>query len=93
MKFYRDKDNNNNNWFKIVDNKLTAIYFNLYYLGRVPFFYTKFYKNGKLHNSKNSSCINCKCGKEFCLNGVLYGYAFDFTKESWRRFCKLKVFL
>ena len=94
MKFYKDKDYNNiNYWARIVNNKLTAIYFNFYYLGRMPFFYTKFYKNGKFHNSKNSSCINCKGEKDFFLNGIRYGYEFDFTKKSWRRFVKLQVFL
>ncbi len=94
MKFYKDKDKANiNYWTRIVNNKLTAIYFNFYYLGRMPFFYTQFYKNGKLHNSKNLSCINCKSEKDFSLNGIRYGNESNFTKHSWRKFVKLKVFL
>jgi len=57
-----------------------------------------FIKNGEMHNDKNFSHIqyssNCK---EFWLNGKLIGYsdAFkqDFDKFSWRKYCKLKIFL
>jgi hypothetical protein len=80
MKFYRDI-----NWNKIINNKLTAIYldYNIY-----------FYKDGKIHNSKNVAYIRYDNRyKEFYLNGKLYGNQDTFTKESWRRFVKLQVFL
>ncbi len=31
--------------------------------------------------------------KEFVLNGICYGCEDDFTKQTWRRFVKLKAFL
>jgi hypothetical protein len=71
---------------KIIYNKLSAIYD--YNNG-----YTEFYKKGNLHNTKNGS-YNNDCGyKEFYLNGKYYGDQNDFTKESWRKFAKLKAFL
>ena len=52
-----------------------------------------FYKNGKYHNSKNAAIINYIGYKEFSLNDEYYGDEYDFTKQSWRRFVKLKFFL
>ena len=66
-------------------NNLTAIYDNYYNV--------IFYKNGKRHNSKNTSYISKNGRKEFCLNAIYYGSEEDFTKKSWRRFVKLQAFL
>jgi hypothetical protein len=85
MKFYVDDTYNHVYWYKIYDNKLTAIYYNG--------FAVRFYKNGKKHNNKNAALIRPKGHKEFVLNNKLYGYHDSFTKESWRRFCKLQAFL
>ena len=85
MKFYKDNDYYNNYWLLILDKKLNAIYNSLHYV--------VFFKNGKRHNAKNAAFIANNVYKEFNLNGNSYGYEDNFTKESWRRFCKLKVFL
>ncbi len=84
MKFYRNKNNEYCYWDKIIDNKLTVIYFshNIW-----------FFKNGKLHNSKNAAYIRHDGYKQFCLNGTCYGFEYHFNKESWRKFSKLKAFL
>ena len=83
MKFYKYNDGS---YFdnKIVNNKLTAIYldYNVY-----------FYKNGKMHNSKNAAYADYNNFKHFHLNGKFYGYEGTFTKESWRRFVKMQAFL
>jgi hypothetical protein len=79
MKFYK-----NINYKFIYENVLTAIYICPYYIA--------FYKNGKLHNTKNSAHIN-GIFNSYYLNNEFYGDNNDFTKESWRRFCKLKAFL
>ena len=81
MKFYKSK-----NLYKIGKFSLTAIYDNSSYV--------EFYKNGKRNNCKNAA-IFCIDGyyKDFSLNGKFYGNQGKFTKESWRRFCKLKAFL
>ncbi len=71
---------------KIYTNKLTAVYFN-------NNSYVQFYKNGKYHNSKNASYIFISGYKEFWFNNKRYGTEKDFTKQTWRRFVKLKVFL
>ncbi len=86
MKFYTENKNYINYRDKILINKLTAIYYN-------KNSYIQFFKNGKYHNSKNADFINNKGLKDFSLNGEYYGKNEDFTKESWRRFCKLKIFL
>ena len=83
MKFYRH--NPKYNYFKIlVDNNLTGVYSS---------FSVQFFKNGKFHNSKNADYINSNNNKIFSLNGKRYGDHKDFTKQSWRRFIKLKAFL
>lgn len=69
----------------IIDNKLTAIISDPYNIS--------FYQNGLKHNDKNAANIKDRVSKTFCLDGKLYGYENDFTKESWRKFTKLKVFL
>ena len=83
MKFYIRK-NNNYYWAKIIKYKLTSIYIDS--AGII------FLKNGIVHNAKNAAYIMFK-NKSFCLNAKHYGYEDDFTKESWRRFVKLQVFL
>ena len=82
MKFYKDINCNDYYW-KIRYNKLNVIYT-----------YNKdilFFKNGKKHNSKNASVFSDFINIQFWLNGKWYGD--DFTKESWRRFVKMQVFL
>jgi hypothetical protein len=86
MKFYIDNENNDY-WNKTKDNKLTSIFISYYKT-------TIFFKNGIFHNNKNSAYINKNNRfKVFYLNGKLYGYHYNFTKESWRRFIKLQAFL
>jgi hypothetical protein len=80
MKFYRDF-----NYNEVRMSKITAIC--SYYYSVV------FYKNGKIHNTKNAAYINGLGYKQFVLNDKYYGVETNFTKESWRRFVKLKVFL
>ncbi len=84
MKFYRDKFIWEY-WRKIINNKLTAIYFTEVYI--------EFFKNGKGHNIKNAAFIRHDGDKQFWLNDKRYGYKFNFTKKSWRRFIKLQVFI
>jgi hypothetical protein len=84
MKFYIDKKIIYY-WDKILNNNLTAIYDNSFAI--------RFYKNGKYHNSKNASYISNNGYKSFYLNGKYYGKLNKFTKQSWRKFVKLKVFL
>ena len=84
MKFYRDIDDSNYYW-KIRVNKLTAIHLN-YWVAR-------FYKNGERHNIKNAAHIGFDGFEIFCLNGKVYDIEKTLTKESWRRFVKLQVFL
>ena len=92
MKFFKDNNFNFNNnfvlkfWLKIINNKLTAIYLN--HKNTVSFF-----KNAKLHNSKNAALIYSNADKEFYLNHLYYGYNNTFTKSSWRKFIKLQAFL
>jgi hypothetical protein len=53
-----------------------------------------FIKKDFLHNVKNAAVLSkYTTRKEYYLNGEFYGTEYDFTKESWRRFCKLKAFL
>jgi hypothetical protein len=88
MKFY--KYNDFNQLLKLVNNKFPFIY-------NYTKFYTAFYNDGAFHNIKNASYIQFDGIKYFCLNGILYGAQYgaqsDYTKESWRRFTKLKAFL
>ena len=83
MKFYIDKLNCYY-WDKILNNKLNAIYYN---------YSIRFFLNGYYHNSKNASYISNNGYKAFYLNGKYYGKLNKFTKQSWRKFVKLKVFL
>ncbi len=80
MKFYKS-----NFYYKIIDNKLNAVY--------SDFYKVVFYKNGLRHNSKNAAFIKYNNCKGFYLNGNFYGYKDDFTKHSWRKFVKLQAFL
>ena len=83
MKFYRVT--NYIYWSRFINSKLNAICCSNYY--------TRFFKNGKLHNSKNASNIDYYGYKQFYLNGNFYGDKYNFTKKSWRKFVKLQVFL
>ena len=85
MKFYKYKYDFDY-WNKIINKKLTCVYSN--------YNYVRFYKNGIKHNIKNFALfdINNKY-KEFFLNGISYGDKYNFTKQSWRRFVKLKAFI
>ena len=96
MKFYIDNNDNDNLFFaKIIKDKLTAIYTNIYIKkkNKKKIFEIEFYKNGKKSNSKNAAYNDSYGYKAFCLNGKLYGDESDFIKESWRRFIKLQAFL
>jgi hypothetical protein len=84
MKFYRDKFDVF--WKKIRESKITAI--NQTYIKSIIF-----YNNGVLHNSKNAAYIRGDIYKTFNLNDKIYGFQHSFTKESWRRFTKLRAFL
>jgi hypothetical protein len=86
MKFYIDSITTFN-LSKIKANKLNAIYITRFYK------LTYFLKNGNYHNIKNAAYINPKGYKEFFLNGISYGDKYNFTKQSWRRFVKLKAFI
>jgi hypothetical protein len=86
MKFYRDK--RFYFWNKIKDNKLNAIH-----LDGCGYNCIRFLKNGLLCNYKNAAYTESSNYKSFFLNNKLYGNESDFTKESWRRFCKLKTFI
>ncbi len=84
MKFYREK----NNIFylhKIAVNLLTCIYCDDIAID--------FGKNAQNHNTKNAAYIRFDGHKCFSLNGKYYGDQNDFTKKSWRRFVKMKVFI
>jgi hypothetical protein len=86
MKFYREKNSYSFYFYDhIIFNKLNSICIST---ERVIFF-----KNGEYHNSKNASYIRCDGYKAFHLNAEYYGNESYFTKESWRRFVKLMVFL
>ena len=85
MKFYKYNYTYTNSFLKILDNKLTAIYSTCNGI--------RFYKNGSYHNTKNNAYTELDNYKEFYLKGKYYGGQNDFTKQSWRRFCKLQIFL
>ncbi len=83
MKFYKDKINGHYSyWHRIYNRKLTAIHSDES---------VRFIKNGRYSNSKNAAFIKYNGVKDFCLDGK--SYKEDFTKESWRRFLKLRAFL
>ena len=85
MKFYKYKPFSN--YLNIIFNyKLNAIY--CYPSGSVTFF-----ENGKCHNAKNATYIFYDGYKKFYLDGKLYGDKRNFTKQTWRKFYKLKAFL
>ena len=84
MKFYKEDRYRFNFWNKIRVMKLNAIYGSCIIVW--------FFKNGKQHNPKNASYI-VGIYKQFFLNGNFYGYESHFTKESWRKFIKMQVFL
>jgi hypothetical protein len=84
MKFYNGTGNIYY-WKLICDQKLTANYCNSISV--------TFYKNGQLHNAKNAAYIAFNGCKQFILNNKHYGTNYTFTKESWRKFIKLKAFL
>jgi hypothetical protein len=82
MKFYKSK------YYVPLfnfDEKFTAIY--------CHYEYVKFVKNGMYHNTKNAAYIRLYGYKDFSLNDIKYGDNYKFTKQSWRRFCKLQAFL
>ena len=84
MKFYIRKSQKY--YLKIIrDKKLTAIY--------SDDIAVDFYKNGKFNNYKNAAYIDNNGYKSFYLNGNKYGDYYNFTKQSWRKFTKLQVFL
>ncbi len=82
MKFYRYNPKYNY-LFKIINNNLIGIYSS---------FSVHFFKNGKLHNTKNAAIIYYNI-KEFYLSGKYCGCEDDFTKQSWRKFVKLQAFI
>jgi hypothetical protein len=85
MKFYKYKCDFDY-WNKIINKKLTCVYSN--------YNYVRFYKNGKKHNIKNFALFDFNNKyKQFFLNGINYFNEKCFTKQSWRKFVKLKVFL
>jgi hypothetical protein len=84
MKFYICRKNINF-YYKIIENKLSAIYSQNEFI--------IFFKYGMYHNSKNAAYVENNGYKEFILNDITFGCAFDFAKKSWRRFCKLQAFL
>ena len=87
LKDFRKKNNDKANifWDLIIVGKLTAIH--------NGFLMVTFYKNGRLHNTKNAAYIYGNKQKQFCLNDKRYVNQKKFTKESWRRFVKIQVFL
>ena len=84
MKFYNNKISSFLE--KIKESKLTAII-------QSDIKSIFFYKNGEMHNNKNAAIIRCDEYKQFRLNGIYYGSKNRFTKESWRKYVKLRAFL
>ena len=85
MKFYKYK--HFENYLNIIFYyKLNAIY--SYQSGTLAF-----YKNGQLHNAKNAAYIAFNGYKQFILNDKYYDSKNKFTKESWRRFVKMQIFI
>ncbi len=85
MKFYKDKKNSLYYLDKIEVYDLTAICIDF-------IFNINFYKNGKIHNTKNAAHIN-SIYKDYYLNNEFYGDQNNFNKQSWRRFIKLQAFI
>jgi hypothetical protein len=83
MKFYKSNSYYGPYLDKILYNKLNAIY---------SYYSVLFFKNGKEYNDKNAAYISNKI-KQFNLNDKFYGTEKDFTKQSWRKFVKLRTFL
>lgn len=79
---------NDKTLINIILNKKDAIYCTFIYNHHIVF-----YKNGMLHNAKNASYIHNSGYKAFYLNDEYYGNHNNFTKQSWRRFVKMQVFL
>ncbi len=89
MKFYVDQ-HKAFYLYKIISKELTAIYNNLLILK------IQFFKSGLINNEKNAAITSNVTGyifKQFWLNNKSYGDENDFTKQSWRKFVKLQVFL
>jgi hypothetical protein len=85
MKFYRDLIYRYY-YANLLNSDNTAIYCNENYMF--------FYKNGEFHNSKNATYIDFTSKqRSFRLKNKYYGREGDFTKESWRKFVKLRAFL
>jgi hypothetical protein len=84
MKFYTEYKSSYYFWDKIANNKLSAVYYDVF---------ISFFKNGKYHNNKHATNIYKRSFKDFYLNGEYYCNEYDFTKQSWRIFVKLKAFL
>ncbi len=77
--------NKNKSYISLIKiNKLTAIH--------ADGFIVVFFKSGLKHNIRNAASAFCRY-KEFYLNDKHYGFETKFTKKSWRKFVKLKVFL
>jgi len=85
MKFYKDKKNSLYYLDKIEVYDLTAICIDF-------IFNINFYKNGKIHNTKNAAYIHNEY-KDYYLDGKCYGDDDSFNKQSWCKFVKLKAFL
>jgi hypothetical protein len=83
MKFYKDKKNSFFYYNKSI--KLTCIYYNSYIIS--------FFKNGLLHNNKNTAYIRYSKYKDFYLNGKYYGDSIIFNKKLWRKYIRLQAFL
>jgi hypothetical protein len=73
-------------WAKIFYGKKTCVY-------QIKFEAIAFYKNGILNNTKNAAIIYRNNLKSFYIDGVLFSANNKFTKQSWRKFVKLKAFL
>ena len=84
MKFYKDGFHEN-----FYSRKINALKLNSVYNSSFTVWFCKY---GIFHNNKNASYIS-NGYKGFYLNNKLYGNQDDFTKQSWRKFVKLQVFL
>ena len=85
MKFYKGNQSNIFYYDKAKNNKLICVYSDNIAVD--------FCENVQNHNNKNAAYINYSGFKALWLNGKCYGTNNDFTKQSWRRFVKLKAFL
>jgi hypothetical protein len=91
MKFYKGKYYKSYYYNIIIGKDLNAIYFDEHQIADKIYYDIVFFKNGYVHNPKNA--IYFKGNKEFYLNDEIYGYENEFTKQSWRKFVKMQVFL